>query len=909
MVAREGMDGCATVRNAVVDMQIPVDLDRTLSQPLATQLADQFRDAIRQGRIPAGSRLPSSRALADQLCVGRNTVVRAYEMLTTEGVIESRAASGFFATRRRGGVTSEPPGPTNAIGALKRMPLPVAFPAPQRIEASNRRILYDFVPGRPRVDLFPVKSWRRLLQGCLSYGGASGLSEYGDPWGVRTLCAAIAAHLSMSRGIVADPAQLLVTGGIQEGLNIVARLLLSPGATVVIESPCYQGASLAFAAAGAHLSGVAVDEDGLVTSRLPEAGAALLYVTPAHQYPTGHTLSVARRLELIAWARRNGSYLVEDDYDSEFQFDGSPLQAVAGMAPDCTIYLGTFSTTLGAGLRLGYIVAPPDLIHAMRATKALLNNGNPWLDQAVLAEFLESGGYGTYLTRCRSHYKESRDALLSALRRYFGAVQISGESTGLHVLWRLPAGVPEAAKLEEVARQHHVGVYSLASAGACELGMSSLARRSLLMGYAGLLPKQIEKGIELLSDAVDDMLDSHHDLLHDLLLDEPAPDRPGSAGLQRMAGRRALQPHHRPAIRTIAQRRTAHETATEELSPMRIVRGIYRYPIKGLSPQPVRGIELEAGRPFPFDRVFALARPAVPIDIESPRWAKKGLFLMLMLDEALACVQTYVDVDTMQLIVARGQPSSQTDGLGAACLLRADLKTREGRDAIESFFARLVPNLQSAPTLVHSSDAHFMDKPDNVISCINLATVRSLEIEWGVPINPLRFRANFYIEGAQPWEEFDWVGSDIMLGDVLFRVDRRNGRCGATNVNPVTGERDMDIPTSLRKRFGHKDLGVYLITRTSGKVVVGDRVAVPGAQPSLPGTGTFVLPAPGRGSFICRGCYYIYDESKENSESGFRMPFASIREDWSCPDCGTGKANFRPYLADLVEPMTAESGP
>ena len=880
-------------------MQIPVVLDRALPKSLADQLADELRDAIRQGRVPAGARLPSSRALADQLGLARNTVVRAYQTLTIEGLLESRAASGFFATRHPGSVhgRSRGSGPKPAPPASKAMPLPAAFLAPQRIGSGARRALYDFVPGRPSVDLFPVKTWRRLLQGCLSYGGAAGLSEHVEPGGLRALCAALANHLSISRGLVADPAQILIVSGVQEGLNVVARLF--PSTTVFIEDPCYQGASAAFMAAGARLLGVAVDEEGLLAPLLPERPASLLYVTPGHQYPTGHALSLARRVELIAWARRNGCYLVEDDYDSEFQYEGAPLQALAGMAPDCTIHLGTFSTTLGAGLRLGYVVAPPDLIDAMRATKALLNGGNPWLDQAAMAEFIKSGSYATHLARSRSQYKESRDALLAALRRHFGAVEVSGETSGLHVFWRLPAGVPEAGRLEELARKNHVGVYSLPSAGACELGASAVYRRSLLMGFAGLLPKQIEQGIARLSDAVDDTLDGDHDFVRELMLDEPPPEGPRSAPRVRAFGRRPLQPRPQPAIRTISARRT-DDAASKESGPMRIVRGIYRYPVKGLSPQRVPGVELEAGKPFPFDRVFALVRPAVPIDVDSPRWAKKGLFLMLMLDETLASVQTYLDVETMHLTIVGTRAGQNADA--KETLLRVDLGAREGREAVEAFFHRQVPKLQGPPKLVRSADGHFMDKPDNVISCINLATVRSLEAEWGRAVNPLRFRANFYIEGARPWEEFDWVGSDIMLGDVLFRVDRRNGRCGATNVDPVTGERDMDIPGSLRKRFGHKDLGVYLIARTTGKVVVGDRVTVPDLKPSAAEAGAFALPPSGSGSFICRGCYYIYDETKATAGGGVPVPISSLGDDWTCPDCGTNKANFRPYLPDVAGP-------
>jgi GntR family transcriptional regulator/MocR family aminotransferase len=889
-------------------MRIPIDLDRSVEQPLATQLADRLRDAIQQGRIPVGARLPSSRALADQLSLARNTVVRAYETLTMEGLVESRAASGFFATPQleAQGLRSQVPLPksSGALDAAHPMPLPATFPAPRRIESGRHRLMYDFVPGRPSLELLPVKAWRRALQSCLSYGAASGLSEYGDPSGLPALRAAIAAHLSISRGIVADPAQIVIVAGIQEGLNIAARLFLSTGSIVLVENPSYNAAAFAFGASGAQVIGIGVDEDGLLTAQLPEKPAALLYLTPAHQYPTGHTLSLARRKQVIAWARRQGCYLVEDDYDCEFQYDGSPLQALAGMAPDCTIYLGTFSTTLGAGLRIGYVVAPPALIDAVRATKALFNNGSPWLDQAALTELLHGGSYATYLTRCRTQYKESRDALLSALRRHFGTVEVSGESAGLHMLWLLPAGVPGAAKLSDLARHHQVGVYSLTSAGVREFEGSTLTRRSLILGYAGLLPKQIEQGIARLSDAVDDMLDNHHDFIGELLLDEPQPKGSRGAAPPGGAFRRARELRPEPAIRTVARRRPSNEAAGEELSPMRVVRGIYRYPIKGLSPQAVRGIELEAGKPFPFDRVFALARPNVPIDVAAPHWAKKGLFLMLMLDETLAQVRTHLDVDTMQLTVLREREEGLfgDGGASAECVLSADLRTRDGRDAVEAFFHTQVPKLQAAPKLVQATDGHFMDKPDSVMSCINLATVRSLETEWGRVIHPLRFRANFYIEGARPWEEFDWVGSDILLGDVLFRVDRRNGRCGATNVNPVTGERDMDIPGALRKRFGHKDLGIYLIARSSGRVVVGDHVTVPDLQPSMLTQDAFALPAPGRGSYICRGCYFIYDEVKTAVE-GRIMPFSSLGNDWICPDCGTGKAHFRPYWADLAEPV------
>jgi GntR family transcriptional regulator / MocR family aminotransferase len=330
------------------------------------------------------------------------------------------------------------------------------------------------------------------------------------------------------------------------------------------------------------------------------------------------------------------------------------------------------------------------------------------------------------------------------------------------------------------------------------------------------------------------------------------------------------------------------ETTQETLS-MPVVRNIYRYPIKGLSAQPLSTIAVETGQPFPKDRIFALARPEAPIDPLAPKWAKKGSFVMLMLDEALARVTTTLDVETYDFTVQRGD----------AQLLKADLHDEKQRIEVEEFFHALVPSLKASPRLVHAPGGHFMDKPDNVLSLINLATVRSLEEHWGFSIDPLRFRANFYIDDARPWEEFDWIGSDIMLGDALFRVDRRNGRCGATNVNPLTGNRDLDIPGSLRATLGHKDLGVYLVTRKGGTVAIGDDLKAPrsGLHQDHALTGVSA-PIAGACRFICRGCYFIYEEAQGlrrlNIQAG--TSFADIPADWLCPDCGTQKENFRPHL-------------
>jgi GntR family transcriptional regulator/MocR family aminotransferase len=322
---------------------------------------------------------------------------------------------------------------------------------------------------------------------------------------------------------------------------------------------------------------------------------------------------------------------------------------------------------------------------------------------------------------------------------------------------------------------------------------------------------------------------------------------------------------------------------------MPVLKNIYRYPIKGLSAQPLLRIELQAKKPFPHDRVFALVRPGAPFDTSQPKWGKKGLFVMLMLEEALARVRTTLNVETLQLTIT--QDNHQ--------LIVADLNDEDERAKVEEIIWQLAPALRSAPTLVRSRDGHFMDKPDNVISLINLATVRSLEEQWGIKIDPLRFRANLYIDGARPWEEFDWVGSDIRIGEGLFRVDRRNGRCGATNVNPETGRRDLDLPGSLRAAFGHKELGIYLVAKEGGCLSVGDSVFTPTplgiSSVARPLAHT---PPAGRQMFMCGGCYFIYEPSAGIPDQSIApgTSFAAIPANWRCPDCGTEKSTFRPHV-------------
>ncbi len=284
---------------------------------------------------------------------------------------------------------------------------------------------------------------------------------------------------------------------------------------------------------------------------------------------------------------------------------------------------------------------------------------------------------------------------------------------------------------------------------------------------------------------------------------------------------------------------------------MPTITGLYRYPIKGLSAQPLTFCNLEAGLPLVNDRVFALVRPGAPVDPFEPLWGKKGLFAMLMLDEQLASVRTFVDTDTLRFTATRND----------VVVAEGNLADSDDREALEHFFWSLLPAFPVPPKLVRSKAGHFMDKPDNVVSLVNLATVRDLERRWNVDIDPMRFRANIYIDDVEPWAEFDWVGHSISVGDAILKIDRRNGRCGATNVDPVSGLRNRDIPGQLRATFGHKDLGLYLAVQQSGTISSGQRFDAPNiiwTESAISG-GSLRRQTRLR-RFICSGCYHIYDE-------------------------------------------------
>lgn len=488
-------------------MQLPLDISPDRPVPLQHQLFDEVRRLIVAGLLPPHALMPSTRGLADQLGVSRTTVVQTYGRLVDEGYLVARRTAGTFVRPDAPRAGPRGPMPTACRPArLARAPLAnalrLAGGGPGLFRPVAPRIEIDFRVGVGDPRLFPQRAWKRIGGQRLAAAGRW-LTRYGDPRGLPQLRQEIARFLGTARGMEVQPDDVLVVAGLQQGLDLVGRVLLRPRDPVVVESPGYRGAARAFEAHGAILVPVRVDAAGLDVARLPQGVSRLVCVTPSHQSPLGGTLGMARRRELLAWAYRVGSYVAEVDYAGDFRYQGSPLPAIHSLDPHGqVVYLGSFSTSIGPGLRLGYLVVPQALAPEFAVHKALLDNGCPWLDQAILADFMANGGYERHLRRLRLAQRARRDALVAALQDAFGPVTLDGLDGGMHLAWTLPDHLPEALEVESRARERGVGVYSLNDDQVYPLPLGRAGARVLLLGYAALEVTEIREGVRRLADAL-----------------------------------------------------------------------------------------------------------------------------------------------------------------------------------------------------------------------------------------------------------------------------------------------------------------------------------------------------------------------------------------------------------------------
>ncbi|WP_162138085.1 PLP-dependent aminotransferase family protein [Pararhodospirillum photometricum] len=479
---------------------LPIALERTSSAPtLQEQIYRFIRDRVMAGHLPAGARLPSTRELAQSLGVSRNTVVLAFDWLAAEGYIERHAGSGTFVARLLPpNLTPAPALPETRPVPDPQEPPPVVPPAvPPPVLAGEGRPVFDFWYGRPDPRLFPAHTWR-MLAGMVLGACARGLADYGDRGGDPDLRSAIATHLAGARGLAAAPDQVIITAGAQEALNLIARLLVEPGTPVALEAPGYDAAARVFEDHGARIHPVPLDHEGLDPTALRGVRPRLVFVTPSHQFPTGAVMTLARRRALIEHCAQFGGRIIEDDYDGEIIYDRPPVAALAALdGLERTLYVGSFSKTLGNGLRLGYVVVPRALVPAARAVKGLMSYGQSWLDQQILAAFLASGRFERHLRRLRVTYRARRDAARAGLLALFGPeLRVEGADAGLHLYCTLPPSAPSAQEVARCARARGIGFYP-AEASGLRGGGVDLAR-SLIIGYGALTPEEINEAFRRL---------------------------------------------------------------------------------------------------------------------------------------------------------------------------------------------------------------------------------------------------------------------------------------------------------------------------------------------------------------------------------------------------------------------------
>ncbi|WP_431302635.1 PLP-dependent aminotransferase family protein [Sediminicoccus sp. BL-A-41-H5] len=410
-------------------------LDRPGSVPLLRQLYLELRRAILSGVLPPGARLPATRALALQLGVARNTVVAAYDQLLAEGFIEGRTGAGSYVSRDLPeGLEARPrPGPA---------PPPLPAPIPHMAQPGTA----PFNTGRTAWDERTARIWRQLTVRRVQRPDPAMLG-YGDPQGARPLREAIAAYLGAARAVRCTPEQVVVTSGAQQAIGLVLRVLLTRGDAAWLEDPAYPAVRAALADAGARIIPVPVDGQGMMVGAGVSAAprARLAYVTPSSQYPLGVTLSMARRMELLAWARASGAWVIEDDYDSEFRYAGRPLASLQGVdEAGRVIYIGTFSKVLFPGLRLGYAVLPPELLQPVLAARLLADWHPATLQEGVVTDFLAEGHFAPHLRRMRQRYRAARDTLVEALQRECGdALEVEAPDQGMKLVARLAPGLDD----------------------------------------------------------------------------------------------------------------------------------------------------------------------------------------------------------------------------------------------------------------------------------------------------------------------------------------------------------------------------------------------------------------------------------------------------------------------------------
>ena len=472
------------------------------------RIYEHIRAQMAGGIWGVGARVPSTRSLAAELGVSRTTVSAAYDQLAAEGFIVTSpgraarvaavpASTAFANGTRRRQAAGHKPAKLSAFGRRVQTMRLASMPSAEHLP-------FDFLYGAVGARDFPSVTWRRAYLAAL--WEVQPRLYYAPPEGDEPLRRALSGYLGRARGLRCLPEQIVVVNGSQQAIDLCARLLLDADDAFVFENPGYAMARSCFMATGAQGLSVPVDEHGLVTQSLPvDHRVRLAYVTPSHQFPLGGTLPIARRQELLTWARQQRAWIVEDDYDGEFRYGQRPIDALASLDTDGrVIYVGTFSKALSPQLRLGYLVLPAELQEPFQKAKRLTDRHAPALEQRTMAALIDSGAYERHVRRMRREYERRRETLLSAIARELPqGTEILGAAAGLHVVLRLPlTGLGAELALITAARRRGVVVYPLSTSFAADVRRTPSRGAAFVLGYASLGSIQIAEGVRLLGEAV-----------------------------------------------------------------------------------------------------------------------------------------------------------------------------------------------------------------------------------------------------------------------------------------------------------------------------------------------------------------------------------------------------------------------
>jgi GntR family transcriptional regulator / MocR family aminotransferase len=483
-----------------------VTIDRNNSRPLHSQIYRALRDAIARGVLRPGQRVPSSRSMSIELDVSRITILEAYAQLLAEGYFKTRKGSGTFVSNALPEYLTQVGRPNGrpASGRSQRAsgPRPIARRAlqfPAEPATPWRAGLGAFAVHQPAFEEFPYAIWSRLVTHHSKDPGARAIHCI-DPLGSRRFREAICNYLRTARAVQCEPDQVMIVSGSQQALQIAVNVLLDPGSPVWMEEPGYRLARNVFAAAGCRQIPVPVDDEGLNVAAGMErcAQARAAYVTPSHQYPLGSAMSAARRLELLNWAQRYGAWIIEDDYDSEYRFESTPISSLQGLDNNWrVIYIGTFSKVLFASLRMGYMVIPPDLVERFIAVRYTMDIFPPYLFQEVITDFMREGHFARHIRRMRLLYSERRRVLVEQLKSAFGnMLEIHGAEAGMHVTAAFRSDRDDVAIAERAAEQS-LWLWPLSGSY-----VTKDVRKGFILGYGNVAAQMIPGAVEKLRVAM-----------------------------------------------------------------------------------------------------------------------------------------------------------------------------------------------------------------------------------------------------------------------------------------------------------------------------------------------------------------------------------------------------------------------